>query len=303
MSKLRVLDLFSGIGGFSLGLERTGGFETVAFCEIEEFPRRVLAKHWPEVPCYHDVRELTAARLAADGIAVDVICGGFPCQDISLAGKGAGLDGERSGLWSEYARIVGELRPQLILVENVSALLGRGLDRVLGDLASLGYDAEWHCIPASAIGAHHIRDRIWIVAYAGRVGYQRKETSEAAAHYEKRHVAASERAGSSIPSPLIASREVLADAILARLQRAELDCLDREELDGREERSSWSASERGALPTWRGWATEPDVGRVAHGIPDRVGQLKGYGNAVVPQIPEIIGHAILASLAQQQEAA
>jgi DNA (cytosine-5)-methyltransferase 1 len=163
---LRVLDLFSGIGGFSLGLERTGGFKTVAFCEIEPFPRRVLAKHWPEVPCYHDVRELTADQLAADGIGIDVICGGFPCQDISFAGKGAGLAGERSGLWSEYARLIGELQPRYAIVENVSALLSRGLADVLGDLAALGYDAEWHCIPASAVGAPHRRDRIWIIAHA-----------------------------------------------------------------------------------------------------------------------------------------
>jgi site-specific DNA-cytosine methylase len=165
---LRVLDLFSGIGGFSLGLGRTGGFKTVAFCEIESFPRKVLAKHWPEVPCYHDVRELTADRLAADGIGIDVICGGFPCQDISVAGAGAGLAGERSGLWSEFARLIGELQPKYAIVENVSALLSRGLANVLGDLAALGYDAEWHCIPASAVGATHRRDRIWIVAYANR---------------------------------------------------------------------------------------------------------------------------------------
>ena len=114
MPKLRVLDLFSGIGGFSLGLDRTGGFETVAFCEIESFPRRVLAKHWPEVPCYDDVRTLTAARLAADGITVDAICGGFPCQDISNAGLRAGIEGERSGLWSEYARLIGEIRPRYV---------------------------------------------------------------------------------------------------------------------------------------------------------------------------------------------
>ena len=164
-NKLRVLDLFSGIGGFSLGLERTGGFETVAFCEIEDFPRRVIAKHWPDVPCYRDVRELTAERLAADGIAVDVICGGFPCQDISTAGKGAGLSGERSGLFYEVARLVGELGPRFVILENVGALLSRGLDAVLGTLASLGYDAEWHCIPASAVGAPHRRDRVWIVAY------------------------------------------------------------------------------------------------------------------------------------------
>ena len=105
----RLLDLFSGIGGFSLGLERSGGFKTVAFCEIDPFCRKVLAKHWPKVPCYDDVRTLTAARLAADGISVDAICGGFPCQDISVAGLGAGIDGERSGLWSEYARIISEL--------------------------------------------------------------------------------------------------------------------------------------------------------------------------------------------------
>jgi DNA (cytosine-5)-methyltransferase 1 len=142
MNKLRVLDLFSGIGGFSIGLERTGGFETVAFCEIEPFPRRVLAKHWPGVPCYHDVRELTAERLAADGIGVDAICGGFPCQDISLAGKGAGMDGERSGLWSEYARLIGELRPRYVIVENVAALLGRGkVSR--GAMAEIDPATDW----------------------------------------------------------------------------------------------------------------------------------------------------------------
>jgi len=166
---LRVLDLFSGIGGFSLGLERTGGFKTVAFCEIEEFPRRVLGKHWPEVPCYHDVRELTAGRLQADGISgVDVICGGFPCQDLSSAGKGAGITGARSGLWSELCRLIGELRPDFAIMENVTNLLagdrGAWFGRVLGDLAEIGYDAEWHCVPASCVGAPHGRDRVWIIA-------------------------------------------------------------------------------------------------------------------------------------------
>jgi DNA (cytosine-5)-methyltransferase 1 len=162
---LRVLDLFSGIGGFSLGLERTGGFETVAFCEIEPFCQRVLAKHWPGVPIYDDVRELTGARLAADGIAVDVICGGFPCQDLSVDGQGAGLAGSRSGLWYEYARLVGELRPRFIVVENVAELLNRGFGEVLGSLAALGYDAEWNCIRASRFGLPHHRDRLWLIAY------------------------------------------------------------------------------------------------------------------------------------------
>ena len=163
-TKLNVLDLFSGIGGFSLGLDRTGGFRTVAFCEIEPYAQKVLAKNWPGIPIYDDVRELTSEKLKADGIIVDVITGGFPCQDISHAGKGAGIEGERSGLWSEIARLIGELRPRYAIMENVSALLGRGLDVVLSDLAEVGYDAEWHCIPASHVGAPHIRDRIWIVA-------------------------------------------------------------------------------------------------------------------------------------------
>lgn len=170
--KLKVLDLFSGIGGFSLGLEATGHFETAAFCEIEEFPRKVLAQHWPNVRCYHDVRQLSASQLSTDDIAVDVICGGFPCQDISFAGKGEGLDGKRSGLWSEILRLTGEIEPRFLIVENVSALLGRGLDRVLRDLASIGYDAEWHCIPASYVGLRHIRDRVWVVAYPQRYSIQ-----------------------------------------------------------------------------------------------------------------------------------
>lgn len=170
---MKVLDLFSGIGAFSLGLERAG-FSTVAFCEIDPFCRRVLAKHWPEVPCYDDIRHLTAARLAADGIAPDLICGGFPCQDISVAGRGAGIGGERSGLWSEFARLIGEIRPRYALVENVAALLGRGLGDVLGDLAALGYDAEWHCISAADLGACHARDRLWLAAYPSAMRRQER---------------------------------------------------------------------------------------------------------------------------------
>jgi DNA (cytosine-5)-methyltransferase 1 len=168
VTKLRVLDLFSGIGAFSLGLQWSDGFQTVAFCEINDHCRRVLARHWPGVPIYDDVQELTADRLAADRIAVDVICAGFPCQDISNAGLRAGIDGERSGLWRHVARLAGELRPRYVLLENVAALLDRGMGRVLGDLAEVGFDAEWDCIPASHIGAPHNRDRVWIVAHAQR---------------------------------------------------------------------------------------------------------------------------------------
>lgn len=290
MTKLRVLDLFSGIGGFSLGLERTGGFETVAFCEIEPFPRRALAKHWPEVPCYDDVRTLSADRLRADGIAVDVICGGFPCQDISRAGNQAGITGERSGLWFEYARIVGELRPSYVIVENVSTLLHRGLDAVLGSLAALGYDADWDCIPASYVGAPHIRDRIWVVAYP-----QRTDANSFGPYRAAQHDWRAQRwdEQGSVTGPL---GQVLADANGKRSEGRRLS-----EASGRgagihAERRG--AAQRGAaLRSGAWWSTEPDVGRVAHGVPARVDRLRSLGNAVVPQIPEMIGRAILSALA------
>ncbi len=165
MSKLRVLELFAGVGGFSCGLDKTGGFETVAVCEIDPFCRDVLRKHWPEAYQYDDVRELTARQLCADGLSIDVITGGFPCQDLSTSGSGLGLAGERSGLWYEYARLIGEIRPKFIIVENSPELLAGWLGDILGTLATFGYDAEWHCIPLAATGAPHGRERAWIIAY------------------------------------------------------------------------------------------------------------------------------------------
>ncbi len=158
-----VLDLFSGIGGFSLGLERAG-MTAVAFCEIDPFCRKVLAKHWPGVPIYEDIRELSDERLKA--IAPDIITGGFPCQDVSLAGKRAGLAGENSGLYRELVRALCVVRPRHGIVENVAALLSDGMGTVLGDLAEGGIDAEWDCVPALAVGAPHERDRVWIVTHA-----------------------------------------------------------------------------------------------------------------------------------------
>ena len=304
MSKLRVLDLFSGIGGFSLGLERTGGFETVAFCEIEPFPRRVLAKHWPGVPIYEDVRTLTAGHLAADGISVDVICGGFPCQDISTAGKGAGIDGPRSGLWREYSRLIDELRPDFVFIENVPALRTRGADRVLSDLAALNYAGEPIVVGAIHAGAPHRRQRVWIVAHAG------------GKHSHQQHRRWS---GSSRASPTVSDRHgpiwnVANAGSDGRLTRWPCDAPQGEER-GQPDRGRFNVSLANAdiegleiefarnprqceAPIGSGgqWASEPDVGRVAHGVPSRVDRLKSLGNAVVPQIPELIGHAILASL-------
>jgi DNA (cytosine-5)-methyltransferase 1 len=244
---------------------------TVAFCEVDEYCRRVLAKHWPGVPCYGDIRELTAERLGADGISVDLICGGFPCQDISFAGRGAGIEGERSGLWSEYARLVGELRPRRVVVENVTALLSRGLGVVLGDLAALGYDAEWHCIPASHVGAPHRRDRAWIVAHPddGQRGQQDGTL----------------QAGWNATDDGRASVADTDDKRLERRLRESLRQCTGERFIG-----------AGGSPEQQGtWLPEPNVGRVAHGVPNRVDRLKALGNAVVPQIPEIIGRAIMES--------
>lgn len=161
---LRTLDLFSGIGGFSLGLERTGGFQTIAFCEIDPFCRKVLAKHWPTVPCFEDIKTLDKEELDKIG-RIDVICGGFPCQDISCAGKGVGIHAERSGLWWEMLRIVRLVRPRYMFAENVSALLIRGIDEVLGSLSEIGYDAEWQILRASNTGLPHERERVFIIAY------------------------------------------------------------------------------------------------------------------------------------------
>ena len=160
---MKVLDLFSGIGGFSLGLESTGHYETIGFCEIEPFCREVLAHHWPGVPIWEDVRELTAESLG--GLRPDAIVGGFPCQDISVAGKGEGIDGARSGLWSEFARLVGEIGPRWVLAENVGALRTQGIDRVCSDLEAEGYAVWPLVVGAWAVGAPHRRERVWIVAH------------------------------------------------------------------------------------------------------------------------------------------
>jgi DNA (cytosine-5)-methyltransferase 1 len=362
----RVLDLFSGIGGFSLGLERAG-METVAFCEIEEYPRKVLAKHWPDVPIYSDVRELTSERLRADGIiGIDVITAGFPCQDISTAGKGAGIEGERSGLWSEIARLSGELRPRYIILENVSALLSRGLDKVLGDMAEIGYDAEWHCIPASHLGAPHRRDRWWCVAYPG---HDEKVSREPEGEDRPANVPSirggngrsvqrhCEVSGDRAEKKAILSEDVAdtkseqcnvsdnhTGVSMGREQVSESGnrswSNDGEGQDiGRDEDVAYPSRERqsgsGKLVksertaqtanreagwTWAvgelrigepqpnmgilahgisaglarsRWLPEPGVGRVTTGIPDRTARLKALGNSLIPQIPEIIGLAIM----------
>lgn len=150
----------------SRGLEATGYFRTDLFCEAATFPVSVLRKHWPGTPIHGDITTLSTETLLWHGVEPDVVCGGFPCQDLSIANpNGEGLAGKRSGLWFEMLRVIDETKPKYAVIENVTRLRGKGLDVVLGGLASIGYDAEWHCVTAAAVGAPHRRDRIWILAY------------------------------------------------------------------------------------------------------------------------------------------
>ena len=223
---MRTLDLFSGIGGFALGLEATGGFETAAFCEQDGYARRILRKHWPDVWLYEDVRILTARRLKQDGIGkIDCIAGGFPCQDISTAGKGIGIEGARSGLWSEFARLIGECRPA------------------------------------------------WIVAHTQQLRWKPCEIERADCQVEK--------------APKGKARARHSAAI--RADNCGTDVAD----TNREPPIRPSVAWEECNP----WATEPQLGRVADGIPDRMDRLRCLGNAVVPQVVAMIGNAILKAIA------
>lgn len=266
---MNVGSLFSGIGGFDLGLERAG-MSTSWFCEQDTYCQRVLNRHWPNVPVYPDVTQLNGTEIER----VDVLAGGFPCQDLSLAGKGAGITGARSGLWSEFARLISEIRPRYVIVENVPALLGRGFGTVLGNLATLGFDAEWDCIPASAVGAPHRRDRVWVVAYPGSERFEEQCATVAVQAQESSversgHLANTEGKPKRKPAnethPIAISRETWNEPV--------------------------NGSEHGGGLGW--WEVEPEVGRVADGFPGRVDQLAALGNALVPQIAEWIGHRIM----------
>tara|TARA_R110002012_G_scaffold100811_1_gene239608 strand:+ start:906 stop:1814 length:909 start_codon:yes stop_codon:yes gene_type:complete len=287
----QVLDLFSGIGGFSLGLESTGGFDTVAFCECDKKARLVLDKHWPDVPKYKDVKELTLEQLRTDGIVPDVIVGGFPCQDISGAGKGAGIIGERSGLWSEMFRLIRDVRPSWSIIENVSALRSKGLALVLQDLCEIGYCAEWHCIPASSLGAPHQRDRIWILAYPLREHQAERGECENAADegFERGTVSSRSQVDAkwerSLRGPRCGSRNEVADSNQGGTQNRRVsDGVGRIVVTEKHLTSAKEASQ---------WKTEPAIPRVVDGFPGRVDRLKQLGNAVIPQIPHLIGKAIL----------
>lgn len=244
---LKMLDLFSGIGGFSLAASWTGGIETVAFCEIEPYCQRVLKKHWPNVPIHSDIKELRGEDIGS----VDIVCGGFPCQPHSCAGKRLASNDERD-LWSEYARIVCEIRPKWVVGENVEGLLssesGRFFGRILRDLALLRYRTEWHCFPSAAVGTGHFRNRTFLLAFNAdllndcsfRKNKKFKEIAFSSGMYGQILCPKWEK-DKSTGRPYIATRH-------------------------REQ-----------------FLHEPGICRVANGVPHRMDRLRGCGNAIVPQ--------------------
>ena len=286
---MNVLSLFSGIGGFELGLSWAGPFRPVAFCEQNAYARAVLAKNWPGVIQYDDVRTLTGRTLDRDGVGrIDVLTGGWPCQPHSVAGKRANSRDERD-LWSEFVRIIGETRPRWVVGENVPGVLsshdaaadrgaGGFFGRVLRDLAALGYDAEWHCYPASAVGAHHERSRVFLVAYPDSL---REPQPEGPVTDER-------------------GRAVYGGETLGTLAYAEGQGSPRGINDGGTEAGFYEPSDSGT-PTWAGgnWEqpsptalTQPRLCGMAHGRTERVQRLERLGNGVVPQQAAVIGRAI-----------
>lgn len=242
---LKVLDLFSGIGGFSLGLERTGGFETVAFCEIDPFCQKVLKKHWPDVPIFEDVRTLNY-----DG-PVDVITGGYPCQPFSMAGKRKGHDDDRH-LWPAMFSLIQKYRPAWVIGENVAGHITMGLDSVLADLESTNYATRTFVIPACAVGAPHRRDRTWIIANT-RCELRTFPILPQEHVFEVRDWAKAQWR----PNRFFPEMASLCNSLLQK------------------------------------WLDKSKANRMDDGVSDWPYRLKACGNAVVPQIPEIIGHAIL----------
>ena len=311
---MKVLDLFSGIGGFSLGLERAG-MTTVAFCEIDPFCRRVLRKHWPGVPIFEDVRTLRGDDVGP----VDLICGGYPCQPFSSAGQRRGEEDDRH-LWPEFNRLVAELRPTWVCGENVAGHISMGLDDVLSDLEGQGYACRAFVIPAVAVDAPHRRDRVWIIGHADRgrqpdgavndeaSGLQALGNANGKPNETERRQR-SDPAGESSGGRDARGRSV-GDAerqVAFRCSRKDTGALAntcsaglpgaaqtrQRGSGGAEGALARGAADGGVAATWREWPAEPGVGRVAHGVPDRVDRLRALGNAVVPRIPEVIGRAIL----------
>ena len=297
---VKVLDLFSGIGGFSLGLERAG-METVAFCEFDKHAQKVLKKHWPHIPIHEDVRELDGKQYRG---SVDVVCGGFPCQDLSNSGLQKGFGGERSSLYREMLRIIGECRPRYAIFENVTGLLtgdnGRWFAKFLYDLAEIGFDAEWHCIEAGYVGAPHRRNRVWVVAYPNArrelknkeifTGWDSTLTSFNASADPKGwndRVSKQESTERQESKPRESSSGI---KIPANANGERCEGFAKIAYDLKQQIEFMRSSE----DVRRGFdLSEPALCGADDGVPLRLDRLRRLGNSVVPQIPEAIGRAIM----------
>jgi|TARA_R110000737_G_scaffold344760_1_gene372354 DNA (cytosine-5)-methyltransferase 1 len=321
---LTVLDLFSGIGGFSLGLETAGAFRTVAFCEREPFPQAVLRKHWPGVPIYDDVRTIPTDELGR----IDLICGGFPCQPWSVAGQQRGAEDDRD-LWPAMATLIEKLRPQWVIGENVRGFVNEpmGLTRTVTDLHGIGYQVVTFILPAAGVGAPHRRDRVWIIAHRESDGREQGKQNIGGG---REGIGAGEeyRPGNGGETVADAGRNTTGGNPKFHGEEAQwsqgkfqptnggqdVANADNEGSQGRKQRrasgesarASTQRSEDGGPQQWLPesrmggmadgvprWLDEPDCGRVATGVKNRVARLKALGNAIVPQVVEQIGRAIL----------
>ena len=285
---LKVLDLFSGIGGFSYASERlVGGFETTQFVEIDPFCQKVLKKHFPKVPCHDDIKTFTAYPGQ-----YDVITGGFPCQDISVAGRREGItDQSRSGLFYELIRVIRMVRPRYVVLENVAAILNRGLDIVLRELYEAGYDAEWAVISASSLGACHQRSRWWLVAYPNDNGSSSSEEcgfndqTNTSTQEGQNQSCQSQRSSESRNSTTIQQTTELTYPNSKRLQglRGEYELQE----SSRERTFTWRNSGITLNPNWKRYKSKPTLCRGDDGLSHRVDRLKALGNSVVPQVAAI----------------
>tara|TARA_R100001460_G_scaffold106347_5_gene153796 strand:- start:555 stop:1358 length:804 start_codon:yes stop_codon:yes gene_type:complete len=263
---IRIGSAFSGIGGFEVGLEKSiPDSKTVWQIEQNSFCQKVLRKHWPDSKIYDDVREVGAHNLEP----VDIFCAGFPCQDISLAGKGEGLDGKKSGLWWECFRIISELRPRIIVLENVAAITFRGGREVVGSLAQIGYDTEWQVISARMFGAPHLRRRWFCVGYTSDTNSQSKSSS-------------------TYDAQTLEGIVTNSNSTFSKRNRSAIG------VQQRHFESNMSLSEKGK-GYWKKTSPVSPLCGVDDGIPDRLDRLRALGNAIVPQCSEYIGKCIVGS--------
>ena len=317
---MKVLDLFSGIGGFSYGLDQVG-FKTVAFCEMDQYCKLVLQKHWKGVKIYNDVKELKGQEVIKEHGTIDLITGGFPCQPFSIAGSRKGTNDNRH-LWPEMFRLIKELKPRWVIGENVRNIIsiqdGMVFENVCTDLEGEGYEVRAFNIPAAGIGAPHKRERIWIVANSRRTLRERSKFQGENANESKQENANQYQRSSSTSTDNVADtntrlsngsiEEVQSggqtfdtssqrtDVAYTHSQRQQEQC-GPESIQKERNEPQRSSSQEGHT----GWEFEPDVGRVAHGVSGRVHRLKALGNSIVPQIAKEIGRAIMIAEAEDNK--